>query len=411
MKVYIETYGCAANQGDTSIMEGVLIERGHEVVQSIEEADVLVINTCTVIDTTQQRMLSRIKRLNEVGKKLIIAGCMASAQVDLVKSIAKDALLLPPRNVSSIADLIDGNGLKENRKVNVPRSNGIKLNVPISDGCLYNCSYCITKIARGNLTSYPSDMLVEDIKKAVGRGTKEIRLTSQDTASYGKDINESLPELLEKVANIEGDFRVRVGMMHPLSAYKIIDELIDAFKNEKIYKFLHLPLQSASPKILKKMRRGYDFELFKEIVMEFRKKLNATIATDVIVAFPDENENDFEQTLQAIKEIEPDVTNVTRFSPRPGTLAWKMKRLPTQIAKERSRVVSLLANEIAYKRNKRMIGKRVRALILEEYKEWKVGKTDDYKSVFVKDAFIGNFAELKVVDASPTHLNATFVEE
>ncbi len=411
MKVYIETYGCAANQGDTSIMEGVLIERGHEVVQSIEEADVLVINTCTVIDTTQQRMLSRIKRLNEVGKKLIIAGCMASAQVDLVKSIAKDALLLPPRNVSSIADLIDGNGLKENRKVNVPRSNGIKLNVPISDGCLYNCSYCITKIARGNLTSYPSDMLVEDIKKAVGRGTKEIRLTSQDTASYGKDINENLPELLEKVANIEGDFRVRVGMMHPLSAYKIIDELIDAFKNEKIYKFLHLPLQSASPKILKKMRRGYDFELFKEIVMEFRKKLNATIATDVIVAFPDENENDFEQTLQAIKEIEPDVTNVTRFSPRPGTLAWKMKRLPTQIAKERSRVVSLLANEIAYKRNKRMIGKRVKALILEEYKEWKVGKTDDYKSVFVKDAFIGNFAELKVVDASPTHLNATFVEE
>lgn len=411
MKVYIETYGCATNQGDTSIMEGVLIERGHEVVQSIEEADVLVINTCTVIDTTQQRMLSRIKRLNEVGKKLIIAGCMASAQADLVKSIAKDALLLPPRNVSSIADLIDGNGLKENRKVNVPRSNGIKLNVPISDGCLYNCSYCITKIARGNLTSYPADMLVEDIKKAVGRGTKEIRLTSQDTASYGKDINENLPELLEKVANIEGDFRVRVGMMHPLSAYKIIDELIDAFKNEKIYKFLHLPLQSASPKILKKMRRGYDFELFKEIVMEFRKKLNATIATDVIVAFPDENENDFEQTLQAIKEIEPDVTNVTRFSPRPGTLAWKMKRLPTQIAKERSRVVSLLANEIAYKRNKRMIGKRVKALILEEYKEWKVGKTDDYKSVFVKDAFIGNFAELKVVDASPTHLNATFVEE
>ncbi len=407
----MEVYGCAANQGDASIMQGILMEKGHRLVENVKDADAIVIVTCTVIETTQQRMINRIRELNKEGKTLIVAGCMASAQKDLVKKIAKNALLLPPRYIHCISDLLNGKTRYYNvQKVGLPRKIDIRLNIPISDGCLYNCSYCITKRARGNLTSYNLKEIVKDVKKAIEEGCKEIRLTSQDTASYGRDIGKSLPELINEIVDIEGEFRVRIGMMHPLSAYKILDELLNAYKNEKIYKFLHLPLQSASPKILKEMKRGYDFELFEEIVKEYRKKFkDSTFATDIIVAFPGETEEDFQLTINALEEISPDVTNITRFSPRPYTEAWKMKKLPTQVAKERSRILSCIATRIAHENNKKLIGKKYNALILENYKNFKIGKTDAYKSVFVRNGKIGEFIKIKIIDASPTHLNAIYL--
>ena len=405
MRIYIETYGCAANQGDASIIQGILLDRGHELVDSFENADAIVMLTCTVIDTTQQRMLNRIRKLNKNGKIFVVAGCMASAQPDLIKNVAKNALLLPPRYVHCISDLIEGKkSFYYVPKVNLPRKIEIRLNIPISEGCLYNCSYCITKKARGKLISFPLKELLKDVKKAIEKGCKEIRLTSQDTASYGMDSGESLVELINEIVDIEGEFRIRIGMMHPLSAYKILDDLIEAYKNKKVYKFLHLPLQSASPKILKAMQRGYDLNLFEEIVGEFRKKIDGSFATDVIVAFPGEDEKDFEMTKEAIENIKPDITNVTRFSPRPDTKAWKMKRLPTQIAKERSKIISCIANRISYERNKKCIGKVYNALILEEYKGWKIGKTIAYKSIFVKKAKIGEFVKVRAYDCTSTHL-------
>ncbi|MEM2508744.1 MAG: tRNA (N(6)-L-threonylcarbamoyladenosine(37)-C(2))-methylthiotransferase, partial [Candidatus Thermoplasmatota archaeon] len=394
-------------QGDASIMQGLIEKRGHEIVNDASLADVLIIVTCTVIATTQQRMLSRIRKFMEKynGKKIVVAGCMASAQPDLVKKVANDAILVSPLEVISIVDAIEGGKAYTGIKAGIERKIGISMNIPISDGCLYKCSYCITKKARGNLISYPLDLLYEDIKKAISKGCKEIRLTSQDTASYP-----NLPDLIKKVASIEGDFRIRVGMMHPLSAYKILDEIIEAFKNEKVYKFIHLPLQSGSEKILEKMRRGYNLDIFLEIVKAFRKEIDVTLATDIIVAFPDENEEDFEETIATIEKIQPDVTNVTRFSPRPSTPCWHMKRIPTDVAKERSRIASKVANEISLKRNRRWIGRKTRVLVLDEYKGWKVGKNDFYKSVFLKDAVIGEFLDAKIFDATITHLEGEIVK-
>ena len=402
VRVYIENYGCAANQGDTSIMQGIIEERGHEIVEEASNADVIIIVTCTVIDTTQQRMMSRIKKFKEKynDKKIIVAGCLPAAQPELVKRVAADAILLSPLEVTSIADVIEGKKAFRGIKAGVPRKVSISLNIPISDGCLYRCSYCITKKARGNLISYPADLIYEDAKKAISRGCKEIRLTSQDTASYP-----NLLDLVNKIASIEGDFRIRIGMMHPLSAYKILDEIIEAFKNEKVYKFLHLPLQSASQKILEKMNRKYDFEIFCKIVNAVRREFpDITLATDIIVAFPGESDEDFNETIEAIKKIEPDVTNVTRFSPRPHTPCWSMKRIPTEVAKARSRIASKIVNEISLKRNKRWIGRKTRVLVLNEYKGWRVGKNDFYKSVFLKKAEIGKFLDVKIFDAKITHL-------
>ena len=407
----MEVYGCAANQGDASIMQGILMQHGHELVDNVREADAAIIVTCTVVATTEQRMLNRIKELKDETNKIVVAGCMASAQPELVKKVAKNAILLPPRYVHHIVDVLNG-GRKYYfmPKVGLPRKIDLRLNIPIADGCIYNCSYCITKKARGNLISYPIKDIVRDVKGAVEKGCKEIRLTCQDTASYGKDIGSNLAELINEVASIEGEFRIRVGMMHPLSAYKIIDELIDAYSDKKVYKFLHLPLQSASPKILKAMRRGYNYEMFKEIVEAFRKRYpDSTFATDIIVAFPEESEEDFEASVEAIRELKPDVTNITRFSPRPHTDAWKMRRMPTQLAKERSAKLTCIANEIAYENNRKCIGKIYNALLLEKYKGYLIGKTDSYKSIFVGNGEIGKFVKVKAIDATPTHLNATYL--
>ena len=406
MKVYIETYGCAAAQGDAAIMEGILLQRGYEIVGDADKADVVVIVTCIVVDATQQRMISRIKKFNEMGKKIVVAECMASALPDLVKKLDENAILLPPRYIHHIVDVIEGRpDFIEKPKVLLPRKIGIRLNIPIAEGCLYNCSYCITKIARGKLLSFQMEGIVEDVKKAIEKGCKEIRLTTQDTASYGIDIGKSLPELINEIASIEGEFRIRVGMMHPSSAYRIFDELMEAYENEKVYKFLHLPLQSASPKILRAMRRGYSYEQFKEIVHAFRKKFShSTFATDIIVAFPGESEQDFNETMEAIKELQPDITNVTRFSPRPYTEAAKLKKLPTQVAKQRSRIASELALKISYERNKKLIGKTFQTLFLEKRGEWTIGKTDGYKSVYAKNATIGEFAMAKITNAKLTHV-------
>ena len=413
MKVYVESYGCAANQGDTSIMEGVLLERGHIIVDNVDDADAVLINTCTVIDTTQQRMMNRIRNLRKSGKPLVIAGCMASAQEEVVKRIAPDALLLSPRRAHSIADVLEGKRVHtRSPKVGVPRKAGLHLSVPIADGCSYRCSYCITKRARGNLTSYPLEGLANDIADAIGRGSREIRLTAQDTASYGRDSGCTLGELLEKISLIEGDFRVRVGMMHPRSAHEILDELLEAYRHEKIYKFLHLPLQSASPRILKAMRRGYDIETFMEVVEAFRNRFpRLMFATDIIVAFPGEREEDFLASVEAVKELQPDVVNITRFSPRPHTDAWHMKRMPTHIAKERSRILSRVADEIALEKNRGYIGITTGALVLGTYNGFSVGKTDSYKSVFVKGVQPGVFATVRVVDAAPTHLHAIYLND
>ncbi len=408
MHIYLETYGCAANQGDSSIIKGLLRKRGHTLCEDIKKSDCILINTCIVIDTTQQRMLHRLHTFKEERKPVIVVGCMASVLPHLIKEILPDASLIAPAHIHHVADVVEGknNGFCLKEKVFLPREIETKMNFPISDGCLYNCSYCIAKKARGTLISYSSKGIIEDTRFAVEHGCKEVRLTSQDTASYGKDTHDSLPSLISKICSIEGTFRIRVGMMHPLSAHAIFNELMDSYADEKVYKFLHLPLQSGSDDVLRKMRRGYVMENFLEIVKKFRESHpNGTFATDVIVAFPSETEEDFEKTCEIIKKIQPEIVNVTRFSPRPYTDAKKMRdKIHTKIAKERSKKMAEIAKKISLERNKACKGKNYSALILEKRGKWMVGKAENYRSVFLKDGKIGDVVKVNIKDATATHL-------
>ncbi|WP_290900231.1 tRNA (N(6)-L-threonylcarbamoyladenosine(37)-C(2))-methylthiotransferase [Ferroglobus sp.] len=416
MKVYIETYGCTMNQADSDIMRG-LLSREYAFADSADNADVVIVNTCGVIGFTERKILRRIEEIKRMGKKVIAAGCLARIAR---KRLEMADALVSPDNVHRIGEVVKAvlNGKRVEiinvSKVDKAEISGVKcrLNenaiaiVSISEGCLGNCSYCATKIARGRLRSFSIEKIVEEVKRVVEMGYREIQLTSQDTGAYGKDKGYRLPDLLEKIAEIEGDFRVRVGMMNPQHAMEILDDLIEAFKSEKIYKFLHLPVQSGDNKILMDMRRNHTVEDFEEVVRAFRKAFDdVLLSTDVIVGFPTESEESFEKTIELVKRVKPDIVNITRFSPREGTLAAKLKDIPDWIKKERSRRLTKICEEIGLENNLRFVGKKMRVLVTKRGKnETLLARADSYRPVVLGEGRIGEFYKAKVVDAKFNYL-------
>ena len=272
MKVYIEVYGCTANKSDASLVKGILKENDYEIIEKIDDADFIIILTCTVIDTTEQRMLSRLKVFEKIGKKIIVAGCMASVQSDIVKSIVPDALLLPPQYSHHIVELLNGEKpvfIEKNKTLFSKYYEDVVAPVSIAEGCMFSCSYCITSLARGKLRSFPIDEIKKDICSAINKGCREIQLTAQDTSSYGLDTGYDLGDLLRNVSTIKGEYMVRVGMMNPFTCLKNIDSIIKGFENPKIYRFLHLPVQSGDNDILKKMNRKYTVDDFLKMIKRF----------------------------------------------------------------------------------------------------------------------------------------------
>ena len=409
--MYLEVYGCTANKSDASIIKGILQSKGHRLVEEVKDAEVIIILTCTVIGSTEQRMLSRIKKLSKFGKTLIVSGCMAAVQPDLVWEITSDAILLPPSKVSAVADVIEGKKMscEYTMKTSLPRCyEGVIAPIAISEGCAFSCSYCITTKARGKLISYPIEEVVATVHDAIRKGCREIQLTSQDTASYGLDSGESLSELIKRVSEINGCFRIRVGMMNPYTALRQVDELLDAYENHKVYKFLHLPVQSGDNKVLQRMNRRYTVEEFVGIIDSFRSRFpNVTVSTDVIIGFPGEDDEGFMKTMNLLKEVEPDIVNITRFSPRPYTKAKKLtERVPTAVAKQRSRVLTTLCKEVAEKKNKLFLGRRYNVLITEKGKgSTMVGRTINYKPVVIPSQVqLGSIIPVKIVDTTANYL-------
>jgi MiaB-like tRNA modifying enzyme len=280
--------------------------------------------------------------------------------------------------------------------------------IPISSGCLGSCTYCITKVARGNLQSHGPDVLIESMKKVLSDGFKEIRLTSQDTAAYGADIESSLADLLKMIGALKGDFRVRVGMMNPENVKPILSTLIDAFSDPRIYKFLHLPLQSGNETILKEMGRGYTVSDFLYVVDEFRRAFpSITLSTDVIVGFPGESDSDFKDTVDLIRILHPNILNITRFSPRPQTLAKDMEnKIPSRIAKERSRELTRIHFDISKDINSTLVGNRERILVTERGKPGSMmGRTDSYLPVVVKENIsLCQFVDVEITESKDTYL-------
>src|SRR3989338_252357 len=417
-RVYIETYGCTANKSDSEIMIGVLKRAGY-LMSDLNEADYLVVNTCGVKQATENKIIDRLKKLSGLNKKLIIAGCLTKINMNRIKKeVPNFSALVDPKSVHEIANIVDRvrNSSEQiiqfseipEEKPSLPRfsfSDVIDI-IRLSEGCLSSCSFCATKLARGDLHSYRPEIIRNAVEQGLKNDHKEFHLTSEDSSAYGRDIRTNLPELLESVAKINGEFFIRVGMMNPLHFKKVeIRNLIKVYKHERIFKFLHLCVQSGSNKVLCDMRRGYSVEEFIDYVKHFREEIpELTLSTDIIVGFPSETDSDFERTVDLLKKIKPDVVNLSKYSVRPGTLSAKMKKLDSKIVDKRSNEIHKLIRKISRKNNEKWIGWKGKVLIDENGKgETMISRNYSYKPV-VTSVSIGSFKDVKIVEAEDMHL-------
>lgn len=414
MKFYFESYGCTMNQGEAKILESILKEKGHDIVGDLEDSDVLVLVTCTVIETTELRMLRRLGEFTKTHKSIVVAGCMASVQKEKILAKSPNAMILSPQSLSDIDQiafrLSKGYAQISHEKTESETETKLKADaiIPIASGCLGSCTYCITRIARGKLRSCPPEFLIESMKKALTEGYREIRLSAQDTSAYGADIKFNLSTLLKKIEELEGDFRVRVGMMNPENVLPILPEIIEGYKDPRIYKFLHLPVQSGSESILNRMGRKYTTNEFLKVVKNFRGAFpGLTLSTDIIVGFPGEGEKEFRESVNLLHKLKPNILNITRFSPRPKTEAMNMDdKIPSRIAKERSRELTKIHSDISREINKEFVGKKERILITEHGKNGTMmGRTDTYKPVVVEDEVkVCDFVDVKITEAKDIYL-------
>lgn len=394
MKFYVESYGCTLNQGETEMIADNYEQKGHERVQDPSEADLAIIGTCVVLKKTEERMKRRIDELREKCSDLIVAGCLTTTDRPEINRRWPDAELISPGSM----DMTESNRRS---------TTGV---IPISTGCFGNCTYCITKLARGDLRSRSLEKIKTRFKSLLDNSVKEIRLSCQDTASYGLDIDIDLPELLDELTSIEGDHRIRVGMMNPDTVKPVEREVIQAMKDEHIYNFLHLPLQSGSDEILDRMNRRYTVSDWISIVEDFREGLsNLSLSTDVIVGFPGESKDDFDKTVEVLKEIKPDIVNVTRFSPRSGTEAYEMDdKVQSLEKKNRSKELTDLRFEISRENNEEFLGNEENVLVLEEGKGDSLkGRINNYKVVVLKEEskdLIGRWVKVKITDYADVYL-------
>ncbi len=418
-KVCFDTYGCSTNLADSLYMKKLLEREGYKIVD-YNKADVIIINSCTVKRNAETKFFRALRKAKKEKKLAIAAGCVVDAQHDLVDDKRlKGISIIGTRNLDNIVECVR-ESLKGRRVVFLsrqPKNPHIipynKLNdavaiVPTAEGCVGSCTYCKTKQARGKLDSYPEDDILCQIKHFITEGVNEIWLTSQDLTSYGLEKKGNILSLLKRIDCLKGDFWVRLGMSNPQHLMPIIDELLGLIKESKhFFRFLHIPLQSGSNNVLKAMNRKYSRENYLNLIKRIRNIIpNITLSTDIIVGFPNEEKIDFNQTLDVIKEIRPDTLNISRYWPRPGTKAAKMRQLKPEVAIDRARIARKAFKQIAQERNKSWIGWKGNAIIDEEGKRESLkGRNIWYKQlIFPKTEVemhqlnIGNSLEVEIIE-------------
>lgn len=404
-KVFIKTYGCTLNKVDSSRMGQLLKEKGHELVSTEEEADVIVVNTCTVKDATEKKELFYLKSLKSLGKPFVIAGCL-TANADQLESLNVPMVSAQATNFISdaVEDALEGRvrfyDIK-GKKPPMAHIFGLISAVSIQEGCLNFCTFCQTKLARPKFFSIPPREIYRVVDEALSKGVLEVDLTGMDTATYGRDIGLSLWELMTALRAKYRGVYFRLGMGNPQHFYPQIEKVIENLR-EPFFTFIHVPVQSGSEKILKLMNRGHTTKEFREIVSRVRERFGdlVTVETDIIVGFPAEEEEDFEETVRLIEDTKPNVVNISKFSPRPGTKAASMPQLPRELVNKRSKYLSELVKDIVMKENEKLIGKEFEVISVEEGK----ARTKFYRQVVTPDLKLGDREWVEITGITETSL-------
>ena len=407
MSIWFEGYGCTANQGETLEMREHANQLGHELATDSSTAETVVLGTCTVIESTQNRMEKRISELMDQGKNVIVSGCMATADTKVLNSKFPNAPLVSPGDIDGLGDLIGRGGCKPETL-----ESPFAAILPISSGCLGRCTYCATLKARGRVKSRSVNDIFFKAQYAIDSGSKELLLTSQDNGAFGADTGSSLEKLLNELSHLEGEFRLRVGMLNPMLVSGRSKEMAEAWGDSRIYKFMHLPIQSGSQKILDSMTRDHTIEEFWEVVEVFREYYpEMMIITDIITGFPGETEEDHQETVKLLNQLSPDLVNVTRFSPRKGTPASRYKRIDGRIVKKRSRELTNLRKELGAKSFKRFVGRQTSILTVENQRSGStLCRDDNYRPIILKKELpLGEFHDVKIIDSAYGFMIAVLV--
>ncbi|XP_067147005.1 threonylcarbamoyladenosine tRNA methylthiotransferase isoform X2 [Apteryx mantelli] len=418
-KIWIRTWGCSHNNSDGEYMAGQLAAYGYKITENSAEADLWLLNSCTVKNPAEDHFRNSIKKAQEGNKKVVLAGCVPQAQPrqDYLKGLSIIGVQQIDRVVEVVEETIKGHSVRllGQKKDNGKRLGGARLDLPkirknplieiisINTGCLNACTYCKTKHARGDLASYPIEELVDRAKQSFQEGVCEIWLTSEDTGAYGRDIGTDLPTLLWKLVEaIPEGAMLRLGMTNPPYILEHLEEMAKILNHPRVYAFLHIPVQSASDSVLMDMKREYCVADFKRVVDFLKEKVpGITIATDIICGFPGEMDEDFQETMKLVEQYRFPSLFINQFYPRPGTPAAKMHQVPAAVKKQRTKDLSQLFH--SYNPYDHKIGERQRVLVTEESfdSNYYVAHNRFYEQVLVpKDPLLmGKMVEVNIYEA------------
>lgn len=425
--VYIETYGCQMNLADSELIMGILKKQGYEITKELEDANVILLNTCSVRENAEEKIFHRLDHLKNVKKKnpsavIGVLGCMAER---LRKSLIEEKkivdVVVGPDEYRRLPEYIEyafggekGIGVKLSRTetyedIEPYREDGISAWIAVMRGCDKFCSFCVVPFTRGRERSRSLNSIVEEIKKLSSRGFKEVTLLGQNVNSY-KDGNYDFADLLAACASVDKNMRIRFTTSHPQD---LSDKLLYTIaEHDNICNYIHLPVQSGSNRILELMNRTYTIEHYLNLIDKARKIIpGVSFSTDIIAGFPTETEEDHRMTLDVMKHVRYDGAYMFKYSPREGTKAYNMKDdVPEEIKLRRLNEIIELQQKISYEINQQLINKEEVILVegfSKKSEEFLSGRTDTNKVVVIpknENIKIGDYVRVKINRATSATL-------
>jgi len=420
-RYFIWTIGCQMNKAESQQIAGYLDSVGHQAAASFSHADLVILNTCVVRQSAENKVLGTLGLLKGLKNKypnlqILVTGCLVNSDTqELKRRFPHVDLLFKPGDYPELIAWSQRRGIPvEQRLLRYPRNDAGMTPlpcafIPIIQGCDNFCSYCIVPYRRGREVSRPLGEIVCEAEELVRRGIKEVTLLGQNVDSYGHDLpgHPDLADLLNEVSSIDDLVRIRFLTNHPKDiSLKLIDTVASL---NKVCEHLELPVQSGDDDILRAMRRGYTVERYRELVHTIRRKIpQISLSTDIIVGFPGETEEQFEHSLSLLKEMRFDVVHVAAYSPRPGTIAWReyQDNIPSEVKKERLNKIEELQTAIASEINSQLQGRQVEVLVEGRKKGKWFGRTRSNKLVFFEDAgdWVAQLARIQIEKTSPWSL-------
>ena len=409
------------NKADSGYIAAYLEQSGCQPA-SIEDADLIVLNSCVVRQSAEDRVLNKLASLKALKKSrphlaIALTGCLVDSAVDeLKRRFPQVDLFFKPQAFSEMLEWLEGKGmLGQERGFELPHSSPSTF-VPIIQGCDNFCSYCIVPYRRGREKSHPPAEIIHEVEELVRRGTKEVNLLGQNVDSYGHDLpaKPDLASLLAELNDIEGLLRIRFLTNHPKDMGHRLIKAISRL--DKVCEHINLPVQSGDDGVLDAMRRGYTVAEYRGLVEQIRSEIpEVALSTDIIVGFPGETEQQFQQTVNLLRELRFDVVHVAAYSPRPDTIASRRLENDVPFSEKRRRLeeVERLQEDIGGEINAQLLGRTVEILVEDKRKGKWWGRTRTNKLVFFDDAanHMGQLVRIKIVHTSPWSLSGKLVPE